>query len=402
VKTRLLIARLAGQCADGVFQAALFAAIAFNPEHQASPLLMAGSLAVLFGPYSILGPLLGSLLDRWDRRLVLLWANVVRALLIVVSAALLASGLPETVVLVSALGVMGASRFVASGLSAALPHVTDRDSLVTVNAVFTTLGGFAVMLGLGIAAGARLMIGGDDAGCAQAMLIGAVLALVAGIIAIGFPGRSLGPDTMGAPTGRVGLARAWRRGLALIERTPPVAVVLRAIGAHRWVFGMNSMILLVMANHAGVSTGLRRFLLLIGATAVGALLAAVTTPLLVHRAGRNRALEVALSIAIGAQVLLLAFDVTVLIAVATVLGWAGQTVKLCGDVAMQVDIPDESRGEVFAIQDAVFNLMFIGGVTLAALIVPADGKAVTLVLIGAASYATALLVVLRRQSFAAR
>ena len=100
--------------------------------------------------------------------------------------------------------------------------------------------------------------------------------------------------------------------------------------------------------------------------------------------------------------LLLAFDVTVLIAVATVLGWAGQTVKLCGDVAMQVDIPDESRGEVFAIQDAVFNLMFIGGVTLAALIVPADGKAVTLVLIGAASYATALLVVLRRQSFAAR
>lgn len=108
MKTRLLIARLAGQCADGVFQAALFAAIAFNPEHQASPLLMAGSLAVLFGPYSILGPLLGSLLDRWDRRLVLLWANVVRALLIVVSAALLASGLPETVVLVSALGVMWA------------------------------------------------------------------------------------------------------------------------------------------------------------------------------------------------------------------------------------------------------------------------------------------------------
>ena len=62
MKTRLLATRLAGQGADGVFQAALFGAVAFNPDRQTGPLLMAASLVVLFGPYSLVGPLIGSLL----------------------------------------------------------------------------------------------------------------------------------------------------------------------------------------------------------------------------------------------------------------------------------------------------------------------------------------------------
>ncbi len=396
MKSRLLATRLAGQCADGVFQAALFAAIAFNPEHQASPLLVAGSLAVLFGPYSLVGPMVGSLLDRWDRRLTLLWANVARALLIAVTAVLLAVGLAEAVVLVAALGVMGASRFVASGLSASLPHVTNRDSLITDNAVFTTLGGFAVIVGLGLAAGARAVVGGGDAGCAQTMLLGTALALAAGLIAHTFPARSLGPDRVAGERTPLAVIGGWRRGMTMIRGTPTVAVVLGAIGAHRWVFGMNSLILLVLANHAGVATGLRRFLLLIGATALGALLAAFTTPVLVHRTGRHRTLAVVLSVGALAELAVASFELNLLIAVAAVLGWVGQTVKLCGDVAMQLKIPDETRGEVFAIQDAVFNLSFVGAATTAALVMPPDGRALAVVLLGSAVYAIALLEVLRR------
>ncbi|GED96175.1 hypothetical protein nbrc107697_02140 [Gordonia crocea] len=379
--------RMAGQAADGVFQAVLFAAIAFNPERQASPLLMAASLAVLFGPYSLVGPLVGTLLDRWDRRLVLLWANVFRALLIVVTAGLLAASLPEPAVLGSALLVMGASRFVASGLSASLPHVTDRDSLVTVNAVFTTLGGFAAIAGLGLAAAVRAAVGGDDAGAAQTMLVGTALALIAAAIAAGFPVRSLGPDAARSPTAA---GHRRRRALQLIAATPSVAVVFRAISAHRWAFGMNSLFLLVLANHAGVTTGLQRFLLLVGATAVGAVLAAVTTPVLAHRIGRPQTLATALAVAVAGQVLLLRFDPALSIGAATILGWAGQSVKLCGDVAMQTDIPDESRGEVFAVQDAVFNVAFIVGAAIAAITVPDDGKAVAVVLIGVVLYAAAL------------
>ncbi len=405
MKTRLLATRLAGQGADGVFQAALFGAVAFNPDRQTGPLLMAASLVVLFGPYSLVGPLIGSLLDRWDRRLVLLWANVIRAILIAVSAALLASELPEPVILVAALGVMGTSRFVASGLSAALPHVTERESLVTTNAVFTTFGGAAAIGGVGIAAAARLVVGGGDVGAAQTMLLGAVLTLVAAALAHGFPARSLGPDSTGVPSARDhqrSLALGWRRGLTVIRRTPSVAEVLGAIGAHRWVFGMNSLVLLVLANHAGISSGLRRYLLLVGAAAAGALIAAVTTPVLARRIPRRNVLAIALAVATGAQLFLLVFDLNTITAAAIVLGWAGQSVKLCGDVAMQLDIPDDQRGEVFAIQDAVFNLTFVAAVTVAALAVPDDGRAVGLVVLGAIVYAAALLTVVRRHPTDAR
>ena len=40
--------------------------------------------AVLLLPYSLVGPFAGVLLDRWRRRQVLLWANVVRTVLALV------------------------------------------------------------------------------------------------------------------------------------------------------------------------------------------------------------------------------------------------------------------------------------------------------------------------------
>ena len=63
--------RTASQFGDGLFQAGLAGALLFNPERAADPLAIAGAFAVLFLPYSLLGPFAGALMDRWDRRLVL-------------------------------------------------------------------------------------------------------------------------------------------------------------------------------------------------------------------------------------------------------------------------------------------------------------------------------------------
>ena len=164
---------------------------------------------------------------------------------------------------------------------------------------------------------------------------------------------------------------------------------------------MNSLVLLVLANHAGISSGLRRYLLLVGAAAAGALIAAVTTPVPAHRIPRRHVLAIALIVATGAQ-LFLRLRTEHDHRRGDSPGWAGQTVKLCGDVAMQLDIPDDQRGEVFAIQDAVFNLTFVVAVTVAALGVPDDGRAVGLVVLGAIVYAAALLGVVRRHRTGAR
>jgi MFS family permease len=79
---RLLELRTVSQFGDGLFQAGLAGAILFNPERAAKPWEIAGAFAVLFLPYSLLGPFAGALLDRWDRRVVLIAANLGRLLLV--------------------------------------------------------------------------------------------------------------------------------------------------------------------------------------------------------------------------------------------------------------------------------------------------------------------------------
>ena len=130
---RLLAVRFATQWADGVFQAALGGAVLFNPERQADPLAVAAGLAVLLLPYSLIGPFAGALLDRWDRKRVLMGANLVRAVLIMVVAAVVFAGVTGPALYLAALAVAGVSRFVNSGLSVSLPHVVERRHLVEAN-----------------------------------------------------------------------------------------------------------------------------------------------------------------------------------------------------------------------------------------------------------------------------
>ena len=89
---RLLGVRFAAQWGDGMFQAALGGAVLFNPERAADPLAVAAGLAVILLPYSLVGPFAGALLDRWDRRRVLLVANLLRAVLILAVAVVVSAG----------------------------------------------------------------------------------------------------------------------------------------------------------------------------------------------------------------------------------------------------------------------------------------------------------------------
>ncbi|MBC7372876.1 MAG: MFS transporter, partial [Frankiales bacterium] len=61
---RLLAVRMLGQFADGLFQAALFSAVFFNPERATSAGEAAAGFATLLLPYSVVGPFAGVFLDR--------------------------------------------------------------------------------------------------------------------------------------------------------------------------------------------------------------------------------------------------------------------------------------------------------------------------------------------------
>ena len=60
----------------------------FSPERQPTAASVAGAFAVLFLPYSLVGPFAGVFLDEWRRRQVLVYANLLRGALVITVAAL--------------------------------------------------------------------------------------------------------------------------------------------------------------------------------------------------------------------------------------------------------------------------------------------------------------------------
>jgi MFS family permease len=395
----LLELRFATQWGDGMFQAALGGAVLFNPERQADPLAVALGLAVLLMPYSIIGPFVGTLLDRWDRRRVLIVANAARVGLVAVVAVAVVSGMAGPVLYLGALAVMGFSRFVLAGLSVALPHVVERRYLVEANTLAVTAGAGVSALGAVCAIGLRLLVGSGNTGSAVTTLVAAVGPLVAALLAPRFARRSLGPDTVGgASSTGMAVLRGFVDGGRAVAANPSIAASFAGLAAHRLAFGISTLLTLLLYRYAFTDTGPLRAGLpgigeVVAVAAAGLLCAAIAAPWLVHRWGRAWTIRVALSVACVTQLGLgLLLSIQTVIVGAFVIGLSGQVVKLCADAAVQGDGPDGLLGRIFALYDVVFNVGYVGAVALAAFAAPPDGRAPWLFAGASALYAVGLLV----------
>jgi hypothetical protein len=396
---RLLELRAVSQFGDGLFQAGLAGALLFNPERAADPWAIAGAFAVLFLPYSLLGPFAGALLDRWDRRLVLVGANLARLVLVLAVGGLLAIGAGDLPILFGALIVNGFTRFVSSGLSAALPHVVPSDQVVGMNSVATATGAAAAFLGANFMLLPRWLFGSGDTGAAVVIFLVTLPVALALLLSVRFAPRVLGPDdTARAIHGSVAYAVAtgWTHGARTVLAVPSVSATLAGLAAHRMAFGINTLLVLVIVRHsdtpAVTGLGLGTAVLFVAATGSGSFLATVFTPAAVRRWGRygtaNGALVAAAIIQLGA----VGLHLPMMVACGFLLGAAGQVVKLCADSAMQLDVDDALRGHVFTVQDSLFWMAFIVAITATASVVPADGHAPGLVVAGSVLYLVGLAV----------
>jgi MFS family permease len=386
---RLLELRTATQFGDGLFQAGLAGGLLFNPERAADPWAVAGAFAVLFLPYSVLGPFAGALLDRWDRRTVLIVANAARVILVLAVAAMLAAGARDLFVLCGALIVNGFSRFVTSGLSAALPHVVPRSQIVTMNSVATATGAGATFLGANFMLLPRWLVGSGDSAAATVIFLVTIPIAIALALSIRFPRHVLGPDHAGAHGSVVyAVATGWADGVRTVTETPSVAATLSGLAAHRMVFGINSLLVLVIVRHTGAEgfAGLGTAVVFVAATGIGSFLANVLAPPTVRRWGRYATANVALLCAALIQLAGATLNLAVMVFCGFCLGLAGQMVKLCADTAMQIDVADTLRGHVFAVQDALFWMAFIIAVTAAAAVIPPDGRSAGLAVAGSLIY----------------
>ena len=394
---RLLELRTVSQFGDGLFQAGLAGAILFNPERAAEPWAIAGAFAVLFLPYSILGPFAGALLDRWDRRLVLIAANTGRLLLVLSVAALLAAGTSDLPILFGALIVNGFTRFVSSGLSAALPDVVPRDQVVTMNSVATATGAAAAFIGANFMLLPRWVFGTGDTGAAAIILIVAVPVTIALLLSVRFAPHVLGPhESKRAIHGSVAYAVAtgWVHGARTVWAVPTVAATLAGLSAHRMVFGINTLLVLVMVRHSDnpdvAGLGLGTAVIFLAATGSGSFLATALTPTIVRRLGRYAAANWALVFAAVVQLGGSGLQLPVMVVCGFLLGAAGQVVKLCADTAMQIDVDDALRGHVFTVQDSLFWMSFIIAIAASATVIPENGYEPALAIVGAGVYLVGL------------
>lgn len=371
---RLLYSRFATQWGDGMFQAGLAGAVLFNPEREADPLAIAAGFTALLLPYSIIGPFAGALLDRWDRRNVLVVANALRGLMILVTAGAVAGSAGEPVLFTLALSVVGISRFVGSGLSASLPHVVPVRNLVEANALATTLGALVAVTGAGCAVGLRALVGSDDIGSGITTAAAMLGSIAAAVFAARFAKGTLGPDEVDEPPQTlVAIAHGLFDGARAAIRTPTVLAGFVALLAHRAAFGV-LLLLTVLLIRFRLDTGMAGLGEVAGMVGLGILLAGLTTARIVARFGRRRTMAAALIFG-GVSIVGLGLPMLMIttLAAALVVSYAGQIVKLCVDAAVQRDIGDEARGRVFALYDTLFNVAQVISVSLTALVVAPDG-----------------------------
>ncbi|WP_159481913.1 MFS transporter [Streptomyces caniferus] len=397
----LLAARLLSQAADGVFQVALAAFVVFSPEKQTSPTAIASAMAILLLPYSLLGPFTGVLLDRWRRRQVLLYGNLLRTLLAMATAALIVSKAPDWLFYASALSVTAVNRFVLAGLSAALPRVVDgEEQLVMANSLAPTAGTLAATAGGGLAFAVRLA--GSDVD-AYVVLLAAFLYFCSALTALRMAPQLLGPDPARLQPHLREALLSTVRGLAdglrhLAERRAPARALI-AMTVIRFCYGALTVTVLMLCRYSWSSTE-SEGLALLGITVVvsgaGFFTAAVLTPWAVARLDAFG--WIACCAAMGAVLvpsLGLFFTPGPMLAAAFMLGLGTQGTKISTDTIVQSSVDDAFRGRIFAVYDVLFNVAFVGAAAVAALMLPPDGRSAALLGVVTVLYAVVTLALVR-------
>ena len=413
---RLSTARLSALLSEGIHQAALGGVVLFSPEAATTPVAIAGGFAVMLLPYSVVGPFAAAALDRWDRRVVVAVAALLRTLAIVATIALVAAGAVRSgaglaTLFGLSLVAIGLGRLVNTGLTAAMPKVVPDRILAATNSVLVTVGSVVTAIGA-VAAFAVLAILGAGDTAVSWTLVPAVLTAVLGVWAIlALPTRHLGPDRESgeddARASREGVvSEAWRlfagglaEGVRGARSSALTWVALTAITLGRAAFGIVTMLAVLLlrnaeaGGHGPVVAGMGGFGLLTASVAAGMGLAAVVAPWAMART--SRLLVVAAGGVTAGIAQLVAgptLEPVALVGGAALIGLGSQVVKLVGDNAMQTDVPDARRGGVFALQDALFNSAFVVGMVAVLPAVPADGRSVPLMVAAGALYLVSAVV----------
>ena len=407
--SRLLAVRWTGQATDGVFQSALASFVLFSPERQADALSAAVGFAVVLLPYSIVGPFVGTILDRVSRQRALFFSNLARSANLLLVALLIfggTTGVPLTVVVLVAFGI---NRLILAALSAGLPLLVETKSLITANAIAVTGGSVLVVIGGGIGVGVRALIDGAAiADHADALLIVLAAAgyFIAALLTSRLKKHEIGPlkhekESASVMQGFRDMQEGFRylrghldasRGIigTAVQRGGLTALTLTALLLERNTFN----------DPAKPEDGLQGFGIALSIAGLGVFLGAFLAPYGVARFGRHRWIKFAMLASAFSPLILAVSQTEVGLCVTAFLtAFFGQNIKVTNDALVQSKIDDNYRGRVFAVYDVVVNGGIVSGAIIAALLLPPSGESSVLPLVIAITYFVFALLFLRKSRF---
>lgn len=140
-----------------------------------SPLVQSLILAANIAPRIILGPLAGVLVDRWNRKMMIMHAEIIRSALALALIPAIAIDSPQLVLLLVA-GSAAAAQFSQPAYAAMLPSLIPREDYMTANSLRQTSKNALTLLGPVVGSGMYYLLGPVTAFALNA--IGSVAAVV--------------------------------------------------------------------------------------------------------------------------------------------------------------------------------------------------------------------------------
>jgi len=406
---RLLRVRWTGQMTDGIFQSALASFVLFSPERQADALSAALAFAVVLLPYSVVGPFVGTILDRISRQRAIAYSNLIRAITLTLVALLIFQGRTGVELTVFILVAFGVNRLILAGLSAGIPLMIESKSLISANALAVTGGSVWVVLGGGIGLGLRRLINGAttaDHADGYIILAGAVGYLLTAFFASTLKKGEIGPldHEIKSASFMQGLIE-MREGFNFLRQHRDAARGIAAVAIHRGGITAMTLIALLLERNtfhdpADSEAGLAGLSFTLSLAACGFVVGAVIAPYGVRKIGRHRWMRLSMVGSTCGPLFILFVRTPVTLALAAIItALFGQSLKVTNDALVQSKIDDIYRGRVFSVYDVVVNGAIVSGAVFAALLLPNTGDSFLVPLIIAVIYLTAGLHLLRSRVF---
>ncbi len=364
---RLLLASLAVSETGNWLYAA--ATVIYILEATDSPVWVGVAAVVRLAPYVLFEPLGGAIADRFDRRKVLISADLARAAVMCVMAVVATSSSTTAVIVVIALTFVN-NTFTAPyypAVTALTPSVVPEKDLAAANALAGTIDNFALAFGPGLSA-VLLLLGPPPIAIAVNGMTFLVSALL--VARMGVTGK------VGDVEAEQGLLSRIHAGIAVI-RGSSEAILLIGLGfAFGLTFGQEVVLYgPIAADSLGI--GIDATGLLFAAPGIGGIVVTGLAARLAARSHTARALTLAVLIGgVPLTLLSVVHDPTLAIALLVVEGAAVIVADVITTTTLQRVVPNERVGSAFGILGAVSVIGMVIGSLIAPVMIEVFGLSV--------------------------